>query len=74
MIEKAFKIMSAALKAGTLDEDDFSRLSRAAKTIGRRDVIDEMEAVKKESGRMVSYNNENLAEADTKVQPFEGGF
>jgi len=74
MIDRAFKIMSISLKAGTLDEDDFPRLSRAAKTVGRRDVISEMEAVKSNRGQGVSYKNENLAEADIQAQPFQGGF
>ena len=73
LVDRSFKIMSLMLKNGALDEDDFPRLVCAAQTLGKKDVIEEINAIKADNQNGTRYTDENLAVSTAQDQPFRVG-
>jgi len=63
MVERALKIMSKSFIIRELKENDIFRLKRAAKTVGRNDIVEEIEAVEDGMSTNTRYRTENLAES-----------
>ena len=63
MVEVAFKIMSERFRIKELEENDIYRLKRAARTVGRDDIAEEVDALEDSLSTKIKYRSENLAES-----------
>ncbi len=67
MIEMAFERLKEKLDRNALYENDFYRLRRAAQTLGREDVVEQIDRKEKDSrGDGSQYNSNNLAASSEK--------
>jgi molecular chaperone DnaK len=68
MVQIAFDKFKEAFDKETLDEDDFGRLQRAARTVGRNDVADRVECRRRELGAAnKGFNEANLVASTRKT-------
>jgi hypothetical protein len=74
LITKAFGAMKKALDEGTLRESDFPRLERAATTLGKRQVLKEIQARRAEiDAEDALYREEYLAAGSSEQRLTKGG-
>lgn len=66
-VEKACDLFYTQMKAGTLSEDDCGRLQRAASTLGKRKILEELRAYRKAMGASDDVIREEFLAAGTEI-------
>ena len=73
MIEAAFERLKAKFDQNVLSHYDFSRLRRAAQTLGRKDVVEQIDRREKDLRGGMQYSAKNLATSSETATPRKQG-